>query len=229
LLQLKLEDQHELQQLAQHIQSATEKAAALTHGLLAYSRQQIIQLQHHDLRQLICLAEEFLGRILGDAISLQIICADQPLTIHADSLQIEQVLYNLAANARDAMPEGGSFTIETSLVPDDDSFLTSSDFGSVEEYALLIISDTGTGMDKETIKHLFDPFFTTKQVGKGTGLGMSVAYGIIRQHNGYIQVQSKPGKGTVFRIYLPLRDCDDSLQGGRGTKDKNQTDNADTE
>jgi len=229
LLQLQLEQQHELQQLAHHIQSAVEKAATLTHGLLAYSRQQVIQLQHHDLRQLICLSEEFLGRILGDAISLQFICADQPLVIHADSLQIEQVLYNLAANARDAMPHGGSFTIETSLVPDDDSFLTSSDFGEDDRYALLTITDTGCGMDRETIKRLFDPFFTTKQVGKGTGLGLSVAYGIIRQHNGYIQVQSKPRKGTVFRIYLPLRDCDDSLQGGRGTKGKNQTDNADTE
>ncbi len=210
LLQLKLENQHELQQLARHIQSATEKAATLTHGLLAYSRQQVIQLQCHDLRQMVCLAEEFLGRILGDAISLQIICADQPLVIHADNLQIEQVLYNLAANARDAMPEGGSFTLDASLVPDDDSFLTSSGFGEAEAFALLTVADNGCGMDKEILTRLFDPFFTTKQLGKGTGLGLSVAYGIIRQHNGYIQVQSRPGKGTVFRIYLPLCHRNDS-------------------
>ena len=204
LLQLKLEDQHELQQLARHIQSATEKAAALTHGLLAYSRQQLIRLEHHDLNRLVNDTAEFMGRILGNNTQLDITCSASPLIIHADNLQIEQVLYNLAANARDAMPEGGILSIETLLVPEDDNFLISSGLGTVEEYALLTVTDSGSGMDKETLKRLFDPFFTTKQVGKGTGLGMSVAYGIIRQHNGYIQVQSKPGKGTVFRIYLPL-------------------------
>ena len=204
LLQLKLEDQHELQQLARHIQSATEKAATLTHGLLAYSRQQVIQLQHYNLNRLVNDASEFMGRILGGSIQLTITCSDSPLIIHADKLQIEQVLYNLAANARDAMSEGGNFTIETSLVPQNDRFLISSDSESVETYALLIITDSGIGMDRETIKRLFDPFFTTKNTGKGTGLGLSVVYGIIRQHNGSIRVQSKPGKGTVFSIYLPL-------------------------
>lgn len=207
LLQLKLEDQHELQQLARHIQSATEKAATLTHSLLAYSRQQVIRLDHHDLNRLVNDTSEFVSKILGNSIQLAITCSGSPLVIHADSLQIEQVLYNLAANARDAMPEGGSFSIETSLVPEDDSFLISSGFGATEAYALMTVTDTGSGMDRATLKRLFDPFFTTKQAGKGTGLGMSVAYGIIRQHNGYIQVQSRPGSGTVFWIYLPLCDC----------------------
>jgi len=122
----------------------------------------------------------------------------------ADSDQMEQVLINLATNARDAMPRGGTLTITTKVIELDDVFIKVHGYGEMGEYALISVKDTGTGMDKETLRRIFQPFFTTKEVGKGTGLGLSIVYGIIKQHGGYINVESEPGKGAAFRIYLPL-------------------------
>ena len=122
----------------------------------------------------------------------------------ADPVQIEQVLMNLATNARDAMPKGGQLTISTDPIDIDPEFVREHGFGKEGEYALISVTDTGVGMDRETMEKIFEPFFTTKEVGKGTGLGLAMVYGIIKQHDGYINVYSEPGKGTTFRIYLPL-------------------------
>jgi CheY-like chemotaxis protein len=134
--------------------------------------------------------------------------SEKPLRIFADSGQIEQVLMNLAANARDAMPTGGQLTIETEDREIDESFIHAHGFGVSGKYAVISVSDTGTGMNAETRKKIFEPFFTTKEVGKGTGLGLSIIYGIIKQHNGYINVYSETDKGTTLRIYIPQA-CDE--------------------
>lgn len=122
----------------------------------------------------------------------------------ADSVQIEQVLMNLATNARDAMPNGGVLTIEVTDMEIDDSFINTHGFGKAGRYALILVTDTGIGMDENIQKKIFEPFFTTKEVGKGTGLGLAMVYGLTKQHEGYIDLYSKPGKGTTFKIYLPI-------------------------
>jgi polar amino acid transport system substrate-binding protein len=146
---------------------------------------------------------KLLTRIIGEDIQLKTVCTGKLLRIFADSGQIEQVLMNLAANARDAMPGGGILTIETGVQEIDESFIHAYGYGALGKYAVLSISDTGQGMDAETCQKIFEPFYTTKEVGKGTGLGLSIVYGVVKQHNGYINVYSEPGEGTTFRIYLP--------------------------
>ena len=136
---------------------------------------------------------------------------DKDVISMADAGQMEQVLLNLATNARDAMPQGGRLTLETQLVELDDNFIRDHGYGEPGMFAVISVSDTGSGMEKETMAKIFEPFFTTKEVGKGTGLGLAMAYGIIKQHNGYINVYSEPEKGTTFRIYLPTIKAD-----GRG-------------
>jgi CheY-like chemotaxis protein len=130
--------------------------------------------------------------------------SENDLIVMADPGQIEQVLMNLATNAKDAMPKGGLLTIKTETLGIDYEFIKDHGFGKEGKYALISLTDTGIGIDKETREKIFEPFFTTKEVGKGTGLGLSMVYGIIKQHNGYINVYSEPGRGTTFRIYLPV-------------------------
>ncbi len=187
------------------IASACEKAAQLTHGLLAFSRKQPLIMKHENLNDIVQHVHKFLARIIGEDITLQSACCGAELPIVADRGQMEQVLVNLATNARDAMPGGGVFTVRSDRAVLDSSF---TDFHNYDappgNYAVLTVSDTGTGISKEHIDHIFEPFFTTKDVGKGTGLGMAIIYGIIKQHNGFINVYSEPGHGTTFRIYLPI-------------------------
>ncbi len=187
-----------------HVLAGAYKAAELTRSLLAFSRKQIINPQPVDLNELIGKIEKFLKRIIGEDIDLITSITPDVLTINADSGQIEQILMNLAANARDAMPKGGLLSLETGTVEINADYVKLHGFGELGSYALISVSDTGDGMDETTCNKVFEPFFTTKEVGKGTGLGLSVVYGIIKQHNGFINVYSEPGKGTTFRIYLPL-------------------------
>jgi PAS domain S-box-containing protein len=185
------------------IYAAAERAANLTRSLLAFSRKQIMSPKMVNLNEIVMNVGKLLTRIIGEDIRLKTVCTGKPLRIFADSGQIEQVLMNLAANARDAMPNGGILTIETEVQEIDESFIQAYGYGAAGKYVLLSVSDTGKGMGAETSKKIFEPFFTTKEVGKGTGLGLSIVYGVIKQHDGYINVYSEPDEGTTFRIYLP--------------------------
>ena len=148
--------------------------------------------------------ESLLLRVIGEDIELSTVLTDTDLTIMADSTQIDQILMNLATNAQDAMPKGGSFIIRTDRVEINGEYIRTYGYGKPGSYALLSVEDTGTGMDEKTRERIFEPFFTTKEVGKGTGLGLSMVYGIVKQHDGYINVYSEPGRGTTFKIFLPL-------------------------
>jgi len=186
------------------ILKATSRAAALTHGLLAYSRKQTMNKQHQDLNQLIGTVGAFIKRIIHENIKFTVSLQEAPLIVNVDTVQIEQVLLNLATNARDAMPEGGAFSIATSVEIIDEQYILSNGYGETGNYAVITATDTGQGMDAKTKLKVFDPFFTTKEVGKGTGLGLAMVMGIIKQHGGFVDLQSEPDKGSLFRIYLPL-------------------------
>ena len=198
----------------EQIASSADKAAQLTRDLLAFSRKQALVMRQENLNDIIQHVHKFLARIIGEDISLNTSCYGAELPVVADKGQIEQVLMNLATNARDAMPGGGVFSVKGEMVLLDASF---TDFHQNQvppgRYALLTVSDTGSGISKEYIDHIFEPFFTTKEVGKGTGLGMAIIYGIIKQHNGFINVYSEPGQGTTFRIYLPIHEAGSTAIG----------------
>jgi PAS domain S-box-containing protein len=204
LLLMKMAESDPLQSYVVHILTAADRAAALTQGLLAYSRKDASDLRSIDLNDIIKRVDHFLSRIIGEDVELTVIPADAPLTVLGDAGQIEQVLMNLATNARDAMPDGGSLLIESKETEIDESFISFHGFGTAGRYALITVSDSGSGMYEATREHIFEPFFTTKEVGKGTGLGLAIAYGIVKQHLGFINVYSEPGKGTTFRLYFPL-------------------------
>ncbi|GFO66445.1 hypothetical protein GMLC_00240 [Geomonas limicola] len=189
--------------------AAAERAAGLTRSLLAFSRKQVMNPRQVDLNGIVRHVEHFLGRVIGEDITLETRLAPEPLYIFADSGQIEQVLMNLATNARDAMPEGGTLQVQTQLVDLEPGRIGFS-WCSTGRYALLSIADTGMGMDEATRAKIFEPFFTTKEVGKGTGLGLAMAYGIALQHNGQIMVESELGQGTIFKVYLPITSCQEA-------------------
>ncbi|MBI2353748.1 MAG: PAS domain S-box protein [Deltaproteobacteria bacterium] len=184
--------------------TAAERATNLTRSLLVFSRKEVMTPQAINLNDIVRNVEKFLRRIIGEDIQLITNCAPDRFRIYADCGQLEQILMNLAANARDAMPNGGVLTIETQLHELDEGFIQAYGYGEPGPYALLTVSDSGTGMDGETQKRIFDPFFTTKEVGRGTGLGLSVVYGIVQQHKGHINVYSEPGMGSTFKILIPL-------------------------
>ncbi len=186
------------------ILSAADRATKLTQGLLAFGRKQIINLCPADLNEIVTNIEKMLTRLITEDIELRLFLSNRKLNVLADSGQIDQVLINLATNARDAMPGGGILTIETGEEQPPDDFLADAGALPLTRFAVLIVTDSGTGMERDLRERIFEPFFTTKEVGKGTGLGLSMVYGIIKQHNGHITVGSEPGKGTSFRIYLPL-------------------------
>ncbi|TAN42290.1 MAG: hybrid sensor histidine kinase/response regulator [Nitrospirae bacterium] len=186
------------------IMKAGERAAHLTRGLLAFSRKQMMDISHEDLNDIVESFKKMLVRIIGEDIELKIELSEKSLPVMADSSQIEQVLMNLAANARDAMPHGGRLGIGTGYAVIDRDFIGAHGFGETGAYGLITVGDSGEGMNEETIKKIFEPFFTTKDLGKGTGLGLAIVYGIIKQHKGFITCESSVGKGTAFNIYLPL-------------------------
>jgi len=187
------------------IKNAGERAAALTRQLLIFSRKQIIQPRVLNLNEIISDIYKMLVRMIEEHIELKTNYASDLQSVKIDPTQIEQVIFNLAANARDAMPSGGILTIKTeNFVLNEDHFHRALNDTAPGPYIKLTISDTGVGMDSETQAHIFEPFFTTKGIGKGTGLGMSTVYGIVKQNAGFIQVYSKKGRGTTFEIYLPV-------------------------
>jgi two-component system NtrC family sensor kinase len=188
----------------EHIMESADRAAALTQSLLAFSRKQITNRKPVELNSVLRKVEKFLVRVIGEDVAVRLALAEGALTIFADAGQLEQVFMNLATNARDAMPHGGSFTIETSIKELDGGFVSAHGYGKLGTYAMISATDTGVGMTEETRRKIFEPFFTTKEVGKGTGLGLAMVYGIIKQHEGFINVYSETGKGTTFKIYLPL-------------------------
>ncbi|MBI2472168.1 MAG: response regulator, partial [Planctomycetes bacterium] len=188
----------------QNILKSAERATNLVQGLLTFSRRQGSCQKPVSIRSILLPVTNLLSRLIGENIVLDIVPVNKDCVVMVDCGQMEQVLINLATNARDAMPRGGTLTITTEVIELDDAFIRVHGYGEMGKYVLISVKDTGMGMDKETRQRIFEPFFTTKEVGKGTGLGLSIAYGIIKQHGGYINVESKPGKGATFRIYLPL-------------------------
>jgi two-component system, cell cycle sensor histidine kinase and response regulator CckA len=183
---------------------AADRAAYLTKDLLLFSRKQVSDRKAVDLNEIVMTMEKFLKRVIREDVAFEMNLHKGIIPVLADMHQLEQVFMNLATNARDAMPQGGTFTIATELIMLGHEFITAHGYGNSGIYALLTVADTGTGMDEQTRRRIFEPFFTTKEVGKGTGLGMAVVYGIIKQHDGYINAYSEPGKGTTIKIYLPL-------------------------
>lgn len=186
---------------------AAERAATLTHRLLAFSRRQPLEPKPLDANRLVADMSELLRRTLGETIELETVLAGGLWSIEADPNQLENSLLNLAVNARDAMPEGGKLTIETGNIYLDEAYVA----GTVEQvtpgqYVMIAVSDTGTGMDKATLERAFEPFFTTKDVGKGTGLGLSQVYGFVLQSKGYVRIYSEEREGTVVKLYLPRRE-----------------------
>jgi PAS domain S-box-containing protein len=203
LLKMKLgEDSH----YVERILAASERAATLTRSLLAYSRKQVSKPRPIDLSKTVHGVAALLRGLIPESIELEVALAEGELTVMADPGQIDQVLMNLATNARDAMPEGGRLRIASERMELGPEFAKAHGYGKPGSYAALTVSDTGCGMERATCERIFEPFFTTKEVGKGTGLGLSMAYGIVKQHSGYINVDSVPGNGTTFTIYLPITD-----------------------
>ncbi|MBL7048761.1 MAG: PAS domain S-box protein [Nitrospira sp.] len=204
LIRMKLNQDDPLLYHVNQILAMTERGASLTQGLLIFSRDQTLSLKPLDLNELLSRTAKLLPRLIGEDIDIITNISMLPLTVLGDSGQIEQILINMASNSRDAMPEGGTITLETKRHKIEATYEHSDTVCKSGEYALITIKDTGKGIKKENISKIFEPFFTTKPSGTGTGLGLAMSYGIIKQHKGYIDVNSSPGKGALFTIYIPL-------------------------
>jgi PAS domain S-box-containing protein len=187
-----------------NILTSAERAANLTRSLLTFSRKQIVDPRPTKVNEVIVSVEKLLSKLISEDIEFSVKLSSKNLVVMADSNQIIQVLMNLATNARDAMPRGGRLTISTDIIEIDDAFIKQHAYGPKGLYALISFEDTGMGMDEKTMEKIFEPFFTTKDVGRGTGLGLATVYGIVKQQNGHINVQSALNVGTTFSIYLPI-------------------------
>jgi len=185
------------------VDEAAERASALTRQLLAFSRRQVLQPTVFDVNTLVANLDQMLRRLIGEHIEMRTVAAKDPCLVKADVGQIEQVIMNIAINARDAMPRGGKLTVETGHTYLDQAPPSDIEGAPPGPYVMLAVSDTGEGMDADTKAHIFEPFFTTKGLGKGTGLGLSTVYGIVKQSGGFITVYSEMGRGSTFKVYLP--------------------------
>ena len=203
----------------EHIRRAARRTAAITQQLLAFSRRQILQPQVVDLNGVVTAVEPILHRALGEISQVKLRLAEDLHAVRADPGQLDQILLNLALNARDAMPDGGTLTIETVNVTVDEHHATVKTVEPVApgDYVALVVTDTGTGMDRETMEHVFEPFFTTKPVGEGTGLGLATVYGIVKQSGGFVSLFSERGQGTAFRVYLPVAERVRKREGAGAT------------
>jgi signal transduction histidine kinase len=204
LAQMKLAKEDPAQAFLDQVLSAAERAASLTQGLLAFSRKQINHPQPVNLNQIVDNLRKLLSRLATPQIRLTIELHGEKLPVVADSSQIDQVITNLVTNARDAMADGGDLAIRTGVMEMTEDWVDAHGQGAVGGYAMVSVTDNGTGMDEGTKAHILDPFFTTKEVGKGSGLGLAIVYGIVTQHEGYLEIDSDPGAGTTFNVYLPL-------------------------
>lgn len=189
----------------QQIGQAAERAAGLTRQLLTFSRRQVMQPRRLDLNEIVTNLTKMLARILGEDITLQLQYWPQPTLILADASMVEQVLLNLAVNARDAMPQGGQLTVRIAVVDVDAQYIAEHPEARPGRFACLTVADTGVGIPPENLRRVFEPFFTTKEVGKGTGLGLATVYGVVKQHQGWIEVESEVSQGSTFRVFLPHR------------------------
>lgn len=187
----------------QSIHSQALRAAGLTKQLLAYARRQVLEPKNIDLNEVLAETGAMLRRVIGEDVEIRMIPSTGPLVVRVDPAQIEQVIMNLCLNARDAMPNGGQMVVETTRLELDAEYCAEREYFRPGAYARLSVSDTGAGMESETLKHIFEPFFTTKEVGQGTGLGLATTYAIVKEHLGIIEAFSEVGRGTVFHVYLP--------------------------
>jgi len=204
LVQLNMQGPEKSRHHMEQILASAERAAGLTQGLLAFSRKQESNPQPVDLNGIVRNMRKFLERIIGEDIEMQLDLEQEGLTVLADTGQVEQVLMNLVSNARDAMPDGGVLRLKTGLLVAEPSLPRPVHTSQPVRYGYISVCDTGAGMDEKTREKIYEPFYTTKEVGKGAGLGLSIAYGIIKQHNGYISVESREREGTTFKVHLPL-------------------------
>jgi len=204
LMQNSLAPEHPLRRNVQEIMTASRRAADLTRQLLAFGRKQMQSLQFLSLNGIILEINKMLPHLLREDIQIVFVPGEHLGRVKADRVQIEQVVMNLAANARDAMPDGGKLTIETASVRVDEAYVQQRHaMVPVGDYVLLTVSDSGQGIAPECMTHIFEPFYTTKEDGKGTGLGLATVYGIVKQSGGFVWVYSEPGLGATFKIYLP--------------------------
>ena len=208
-----------LRRYFEKVRQQADRAAALTRQLLAFARRQILEPRNIDMNQAVIETLSLLEKVIGSNISVNANLAPDLAVVRADPVQVEQVLMNLCINARDAMPNGGALSVDTSNVTIDEEFCILQPLAHPGEYIMLAVTDTGTGMDAATLDRIFEPFFTTKEMGKGTGLGLATVYGIIRQHGGFLHVISQPKAGSTFRVYLPVSTVAEarpsSVEGGR--------------
>ena len=210
-----LQPEHPIQSKLQGIQKAAQSASELTLQLLAFSRNQVMDPALINLSDLILSMDKLLRRLIIEDIELVCVPGKAIGSVRVDPAQMEQVLMNLAVNARDAMPEGGRLVIETTDVTLDERYASRHPGVTAGDYVSLVVSDNGIGMTEEVKRHAFEPFFTTKEVGEGTGLGLSTCYGIVKQSGGHITVDSEPGQGTTFKIYIPRVDGEPSARPSR--------------